>query len=422
MAVKWLHGEGGFNSAALTVHVRFVSIFKRWKRPVSETSGDVSEASTRIPVQGYELIKLLGEGAYSRVWLGRDIRGGHVAVKVSKPLSGEFPTRKEMMILTEEFRRAFEVSYARLVMHASSEFSDNVIKILDMNMRPVLRFLSGTQPYREAEQYRRDPPYMVMEYIPGGSVTDNRRIVLASPKMLLCTIRQFVGAVKFITEALNERVHGDVKPDNILIRRSGPIPVPVLTDFGTSVNITWDGWLYGTPEFMPPEGLLYPVSEVVSSSYDTYSLGLTVYEILAGEVPSTQSLLIAVSRHPLLESERRSPHIVRLARSFNEPPGKLITAAEKVIYSEQLPRSDEISERLETLEEELEKGSLRHIRAHDLEVLEEAVRKTRQPKDIVGLINELIRISPVQRPGLEELLKRIDEISLHYGIKCVSQE
>lgn len=344
-----------------------------------------------------------------------------MAVKVSKPISGDFPSRREMVILAEEVRRAFEVSYARLVRRAPPEFSDNVVKVLDMNMRPVLRFLSGAQPYRDAEEYRRDPPYIVMEYVPGGSVTDNRRIILASPKMLLCTVRQMVGAVKFITEVLSERVHGDVKPDNILIRSSGPAPVPVLTDFGTSVNITWSGWLYGTPEYMPPEGLLYPASEAVSSSYDTYSLGLTLYELLTGEVPGTQSLLIAVSRHPLLEPERRSPHIIRLASSFNEPPGHLITAAERVIYGESSPQPDGITERLETLEKEFEEGSLRHVRVHDLEVLEEAVSRARQPRELVELIKELVRVSPAQRPSLEGLLKRVDEVSLHYGIKCVGQ-
>ncbi len=398
------------------------SIFKRRKESFPEPQTDVAKASDKISLHDYELIKPLGEGAYSRVWLGKDTRGKYVAVKVSKPLSGSFLTRKEMAILAEEIRRAFEVSYARATRRSLPEFSDNVVKVLDMNMRPVLRFLSGAQPYRNAEEYRRDPPYIVMEYVPGGSVTDNRRIILASPKMFLCTVRQMVGAVKFVTEVLSERVHGDVKPDNVLIRSSGPAPVPVLTDFGTSVNVTWGGWLYGTPEYMPPEGLLYPASEAVSSSYDTYSLGLTIYELLTGEIPSTQSLLIAVSRHPLLEPERRSPHIERLGKSFNEPPGYLITAVERVIYSEQIPGTDEIIMHLKMLENELEKGSLRHIRRHDLRVLEESVNIARQPREIVGLIKELIRVGPAQRPSLEELLKQVDKVLLNHGIECVGPE
>ena len=420
--MRRLHSEEVLSYVASELRGLIVAIFRRRRASSPGTTTSMIGASLKVSLHGYEFIKLLGEGAYSRVWLGKDSRGGYVAIKVSKPLSGSFPTQNEMVILAEEVRRAFEVSYARAMRRSSLEFSDNVVRVLDINMRPVLRFLSGTQPYRDAEEYRRDPPYIVMEYVPGGSVTDNRRIILASPKMLLCTIRQMVGAVKFINEVLSERVHGDVKPDNILIRSSGPALVPVLTDFGTSLNITWSGWLYGTPEYMPPEGLLYPASEAVSSSYDTYSLGLTIYELLTGEVPSTQSLLIAVSRHPLLEPERRSPRIVRLTKSFSEPPGNLITAVERIIYSEQSPRSDEIIERLETLEEELEEGSFRHVREHDLGVLEEAVSRVRQPREVVELIRDLVRVSPVQRPSLEGLLKRVDEVLQRYGIKCMSQE
>ncbi len=416
------HGKRARDQALTEVNEHIITIFKRRRKLSPETSTEDTDESIGAALHGYELIKLLGEGAYSRVWLGRDSRGEYVAVKFSKPLSGDFPTQNEMAILTEEVRRAFEVSYARAVRQQVLEFSDNVVKVLDMNMRPILRYLSGSQAYRNIEEYRRDPPYIVMEYIPGGSITDNRRIILASPKMLLCTVRQMLGAVKFVTEALSEKVHGDIKPDNLLIKSSGSVPVPVLTDFGTSVNITWKGWLYGTPEYMPPEGLLYPAGETVSSSYDTYSLGLTIYELITGEVPSTQSLFIAVSRHPLLEPERRSPHIARLAKSFDEPPGNLITAVEKIAYGNQPLRSDEIAVRLNALEEEFEKGALRHVRMHDLRILEEAISRVRQPKEIGTLIKELIRIDPVQRPSLKELIEQIDEIIQNYSIKCVSHK
>ncbi|GEM_PF-4416331 len=417
-----IRGEQAVRDIISENYTGIISLFKRRKTTSAKDTGSTTEPSPGMRLYAYELIKLLGEGAYSRVWLGRNDKGDYVAIKVIKPISGEFLSQRELMILSEEVRRAFEVSYARLLSHSSSTFSHNVVKVLDINMRPVLRYLSGGRPYENAEEYRKDPPYLVMEYVSGGSIIDNRRIILASPKMFLCTVKQMVGAVKFVTEALRERVHGDVKPDNILVRAGGRFPVPVLTDFGTSINITWDGWLFGTPEYMPPEGLLYPASSAITSSYDTYSLGLTIYELLTGEIPSTQSLLIAVSRHPLLKSERRSPHITRLARSFDEPPGQLITAAEKVIYSEQLPQGDGIIHRLRALEDELNEGSLKQLRIHDLNVLEEAVSKARQPEETKDLVKELIRIGPTQRPALDVLLKYVDNILLSYGIKCENQE
>jgi serine/threonine protein kinase len=143
-------------------------------------------------------------------------------------------------------------------------------------------------------------PYLVMEYVPGTSLgvylrelhRRNERLDLMQVRNLL---NKIASALNYAH--LNNVVHRDVKPTNILLTsRSTPVSAdqplpedvePILTDFGLvrftqSSTQTSTGAITGTPAYMSPEQAR---GDRVDTRTDVYSLGVTVYEMLAGRVP-----------------------------------------------------------------------------------------------------------------------------------------
>lgn len=153
-------------------------------------------------------------------------------------------------------------------------------------------------------------PYLVMEYVPGASLgaflkelhQKNQRLDILQVNKLLSKL---ANALKYAHD--NDVIHRDIKPANILLTsRTHPIspgqPLPddtepIITDFGLvrfthSNKQTSTGVITGTPAYMSPEQAR---GDHVDARTDVYSLGATIYEMLAGRVPfesdSTLSLL-----------------------------------------------------------------------------------------------------------------------------------
>jgi serine/threonine protein kinase len=119
-------------------------------------------------------------------------------------------------------------------------------------------------------------------------------------------------------------VHRDLKPANILLGRRGQVKI---ADFGlaldaTGSKLTQPGVMIGSPPYMPPEQML---GERVDARCDLFSLGVVLYEMLAGALPypepetdKTDSLLGRMQRERYVRLHKRAPDaprsVVRLVR------------------------------------------------------------------------------------------------------------
>ena len=129
-----------------------------------------------------------------------------------------------------------------------------------------------------------DRPVAVMEFVPGGTLAD--RVVAGGAQPIEDVIR-WTGEVLEVLTYLHENriVHRDVKPSNLLVAEDGSIKLSDLglvrsLDRGSDLTRTLEG--VGTPRFMSPEQLK---GEAPTPACDLYSLGVTMYQLLAGRLP-----------------------------------------------------------------------------------------------------------------------------------------
>jgi len=135
-------------------------------------------------------------------------------------------------------------------------------------------------------------PYFVMEYVAGVPITDYCDHIRLSTRERLAL---FVPVCQAVQHA-HERgiIHRDLKPANVLVATEDGRAVPKIIDFGIAratdqrhaeeTGLTRRGVLVGTPEYMSPEQA-DPGAHAISTRTDIYSLGVVLYELLAGVLP-----------------------------------------------------------------------------------------------------------------------------------------
>jgi len=211
----------------------------------------------------YRLERMLGEGAMGRVFQARHVSLGRpAAVKV---------LRAEHAKNTHLIQRFFhEARAVNQINHA------HIVEILDF--------------VEETAVAGRSRVYCVMEMLEGQSLTD----LLARE---LPGVARAVGIVRQVCDALQAAhdvgvIHRDVKPDNLFVlERDGRDFVKVL-DFGVAklvaplgdvpLTTTVEGTIVGTPAYMAPE---QATGGSADARTDLYSVGVVLYELLAGHPP-----------------------------------------------------------------------------------------------------------------------------------------
>ncbi len=130
-----------------------------------------------------------------------------------------------------------------------------------------------------------DLAYIAMDYLEGNNLT-----TYCTPKTLLPLgqVFQIIASVAMALDYAHRQhvVHRDIKPGNIIYDHKKRIAK--ITDFGvaclTDASKTKTGTVLGSPYYMPPEQL---AGKKVDGRADLFSLGVTLYQMLCGELPFT---------------------------------------------------------------------------------------------------------------------------------------
>jgi eukaryotic-like serine/threonine-protein kinase len=242
----------------------------------------------------YRLERILGTGGMASVWLARDKRLGRpVAVKL---LSDSLAHDESYL---HRFRRE-----ARL---AAGLSHPNLVAVYDF----------GDEDER---------PYLVMEYIGGGTLAD--RIAGGTARELDPgrLARELLDALEHIHSA--GIVHRDIKPGNVLIAPDGSARV---TDFGIArpedaTRLTGTGLVVGTRNYIAPE-VLRGESATVRS--DLYSCAMVIQEAFGEMLPPRLAPVVErlADEDPALRPESASAALARLAATgAPSGPGASATA------------------------------------------------------------------------------------------------
>ena len=172
-------------------------------------------------------------------------------------------------------------------------------------------------------------PWFAMEYVDGEPIhryCDRQRLTARERVALLAQVCRGV-------QAAHQRgiLHRDLKPTNILVTTEDGRPVPKIIDFGVAKatdvpaeGVTRTGQLIGTPEYMSPE---QAAGEDVDVRTDVYSLGVVLYELLAGVLPLDATVLREAGLADMLrmiredEPSRPSTRISTLGDAASEAAG-----------------------------------------------------------------------------------------------------
>ncbi len=130
-------------------------------------------------------------------------------------------------------------------------------------------------------------PYFAMEFIDGTPVT---RYCQDHALPLRARIELFIAICGGVQHAHHKGViHRDLKPANLLVDEVDGRPLPKIIDFGIAMAVSragGGGERAGTPEYMSPEQA-GPDPATVDTRSDVYSLGVVLYELLAGRRPAS---------------------------------------------------------------------------------------------------------------------------------------
>ena len=293
---EYTFGDPEFRQEVEALLLAAREVGQRFEKPASMGDTMAPPSASMLPgtrIGAYQIVREIGKGGMGAVYEATRV-DGEFSKRVALKL---VPPDRETDALLERFR--FERRILARLEHK------NIAALLDGGITPD------------------GQPFFAMEFVEGERIDrycDHHRLGIRARLQLF---RQVCAAVQYAHQ--NLVVHRDLKPGNILVGADGTVK---LLDFGIAKlldpteagdQLTQTGMLPMTTAYASPEQLR---GEVVSTASDLYSLGVVLYELLAGRPPFADPSL------PILEVRRRMLETVPV------PPSQAASAETAALFGE----------------------------------------------------------------------------------------
>ncbi|MBL8867957.1 MAG: serine/threonine protein kinase [Planctomycetia bacterium] len=269
----------------------------------SSPSKSLSLPPELLTLTQYEILKELGAGGMGLVYLAKDIPlNRNVVIKVIK---------------TERLHRSSAIERFTREMQAAARLNHTNV-VTAYTSHQIGEFL-----------------VFVMEYVPGDDLS---KLVKTSGKLAVTNAAYYIHQVARGLQHAHENglVHRDIKPSNLILNKNGKKHTVKILDFGLAkarsedeeinTGLTGMGKMLGTPEYVAPEQIRDASSADIRA--DLYSLGCTLYYLLAGEPPFRGRS----------EFELQEAHVFKTAKPLNlvrpEVPVELANIVGKMMAKE----------------------------------------------------------------------------------------
>lgn len=217
----------------------------------------------------YKILSELGQGGNSCVYYALDQLKEpplEIALKICLPLKGD----KQFM--PRFLREAFQLSKLE---------HPNIMKLIDFGNDGGIYFM--------ATEFIKGKS--LKDYLDKSPIAEESAVVIASEMTKAFLYMEDMGVI-----------HRDVKPDNILISSNDDV---ILVDFGLSKEVgdktlSQKDELFGTPNYLSPEAISN--NGRISIKTDIYSLGMTLFYAVSGQLPFNSSSPVETARRQLTET------------------------------------------------------------------------------------------------------------------------